>query len=161
MIHLLSLRFVLAPSGRPSKALPAWADEIRRLLLGFSRKDTPELILVFGSKIPHSLRDDGSIWALFLPVPASFILCVARRYGSTVKSRFESAVRLPRNDCVLHWYRHLGIMIARKQDDGLLTGTPAPLPDLYVPCSYSQRPPEEHLPKQSVRFTLMQGNQAC
>ena len=33
--------------------------------------------------------------------------------------------------------------------------------DLYAPCSCPQRPPEEQLPKQSLRFTLMQGNQAC
>jgi hypothetical protein len=83
---------------------------------------------VLGSKIPHPLRNDSSIWALFLPVPASFILCVVRRYGSTVKSRFVSAVRLPQNNCVLHWYRYLGIMIARKRDDGLLAG-PQPLND--------------------------------
>jgi hypothetical protein len=33
--------------------------------------------------------------------------------------------------------------------------------DLCAPCSCPQRPPEEQLPKQSLRFTLMQGNQAC
>jgi len=99
-----------------------WAEEFRRLLLGFSRIDTPELILVFGSKIPHPLGNDSRIWALFLPVPASFILCVARCYCSTVKTRPVSAVWLPRNNRVLHWYRHLGIMIARKRNDGLLAG---------------------------------------
>jgi hypothetical protein len=31
---------------------------------------------------------------------------------------------------------------------------------LCAPYSCPQRPPEEHLPKQSPRFTLMQGNQA-
>ena len=29
------------------------------------------------------------------------------------------------------------------------------------PCSCPQRPPEERVPKQSLRFTLMQENQAC
>ena len=32
---------------------------------------------------------------------------------------------------------------------------------LWAPQSRPQDPPEEQLPKQSLRFKLMQGNQAC
>jgi hypothetical protein len=33
--------------------------------------------------------------------------------------------------------------------------------DLCAPCSCPHRLPEEPLTKQPLRFTLMQGNQAC
>jgi hypothetical protein len=64
-----------------------------------------------------------------------------------------------------HWLANLSLLTMLQQRIG--NGKSASVQeclrstDLYGPCSCPQRPPQERVPKQSLRFTLMQENQAC